>query len=206
MSRNQATPYPNAARVSEPASQVAADTAPAVSSTASAPYQLRTASSVTASAASSSDSSSVMRCAASSQAAPTPSSDGAGYPAIVVSTIPGPSRLPRETVSPEVSACSRMPCSRRPVSSEASACPPSCAMVMAIRVSRHARGLVTSSSAAAAPMTTAQPRGSACVPVSRAQKSATAHRVCAARNARPVLWLAHRPKPVRNREAPDTGV
>ena len=42
-------------------------------------------------------------------AAPSPTSAGPTYPAAAVSTIPGPLARPFETVSPEVSECSRMP-------------------------------------------------------------------------------------------------
>ena len=58
---------------------------------------------------------------------------------------------------PRCPACSRIPSSRRPDSSEAAAWPPSCAMVIAIRVSRHSRGLATISSATAALTATTHP-------------------------------------------------
>ena len=87
--------------------------------------------------------------------------------------MPGPLRLPRETVSPEVSACSRIPSSRRPDSREAAAWPLSCAMVIAILVSRHSRGLATTSSATAALTATTQTGGALCAAVSRSQNTAT---------------------------------
>ena len=88
-------------------------------------------------------------------------------------TIPGPLRLPRETVSPEVSACSRIPSSRRPDISEAAAWPLSCTIVIAILVSRHSRGLATMSSATAALAPTTHPGGTLCAPISRSQNTAT---------------------------------
>ena len=142
-------------------------------STASTPYQLRTMTSVTTSSTSSSDSSRVTRCVASSAQAPTPTSGGVTYPAMAVMTIPGPLRLPRETVSPEVSACSRIPSSRRPDSSEAAAWPLSCAIVIAIRVIRQSSGLTTMSSATAALTPTTHTGGTLCAPISRSQNTAT---------------------------------
>ncbi len=95
------------------------------------------------------------------------------YPASAVTTMPGPLRRPRDTVSPDVSACSRMPSRRRPDSSEAAACPLSCAIVIAIRVIRHSRGLATISSATAALTAITHPGGASCTPVSRSQNTAT---------------------------------
>jgi hypothetical protein len=89
---------------------------------------------------------------ASSQADPAPSSGGVTYPAAAVITAPGPVRRPREYVSPEVSACSLMPSSRRPLSTEASACPPSCAIVITFLASRHA-SVVSTMSRAVTPLT-----------------------------------------------------
>ena len=66
-------------------------------------------------------------------AAPSPSSAGPTYPANAVTTMPGPVGFPRETVSPEVSECSRMPDSRRPLSSAATPCAPSWAIVTTCR-------------------------------------------------------------------------
>jgi hypothetical protein len=88
-------------------------------------------------------------------------------------TIPAPFRLPRETVSPEVSACSRIPSSFRPDSSEAAAWPPSCAIVIAILVIRHSRGLATMSTATAALAATTHAGGALCAPITRSQNTAT---------------------------------
>jgi len=82
-------------------------------------------------------------------------------------------RLPRETVSPEVSACSRIPSSFRPDISEAAAWPLSCAIVIAIRVIRHNSGLTTMSSATAALTPTTHHGGALCAPISRSQNTAT---------------------------------
>ena len=55
-----------------------------------------------------------------------------------VATMPGPRGRPRETVSPEVSECRRMPLSRRPHATATTAWPPSWAMVTTCRARRHA--------------------------------------------------------------------
>ncbi len=106
------------------------------------------------------------------------------YPASAVMTIPGPLRLPRETVSPEVSACSRIPSSFRPDSSEAAAWPLSCAIVIAIRVIRHSRGLATMSSATAALAATTHPGGALCAPITPIPEHRHAQRVFIAQKAR----------------------
>ena len=54
--------------------------------------------------------------------------------------MPAPVGRPAETVSPEVSECSRMPDSRRPVARATSPCAPSWAMVTTCRVGRHRTG------------------------------------------------------------------
>ena len=48
--------------------------------------------------------------------------------------MPGPLARPLETVSPDVSECSRMPCRRRPVKNAATPWAPSWVMVTSIRV------------------------------------------------------------------------
>jgi hypothetical protein len=76
------------------------------------------------------------------------------YPAAAVSTMPGPCGLPEETVSPEVSECSLIPCSLRRVSTAARPCPPSWAMVTTFRVRCHStEGVIASSATAAVPQT-----------------------------------------------------
>ena len=57
---------------------------------------------------------------------------------------------PAETVSPEVSECSRIPDSRRPAASATSPCAPSCAIVTTWRVDRQSVGERTRSAATAA--------------------------------------------------------
>ena len=64
--------------------------------------------------------------------------------------MPSPVGRPAETVSPEVSECSRMPDSRRPAASATSPCAPSWAMVTTWRVGRQRAGERTSSAATAA--------------------------------------------------------
>src|SRR5204863_50612 len=54
-----------------------------------------------------------------------------------VRTSPTPPAWPTEVVTPELSACSRMPPSPRPASTATSAWPPSWAIVTTPRVSRH---------------------------------------------------------------------
>src|SRR6185437_3373957 len=74
--------------------------------------------------------------------------------------MPKPYGFPYETVTPEVSACNRIPVSLRPVSSAATACPPSCAIVTALRASRQAGRYATVANANDAALSTNQ-RGAA---------------------------------------------
>jgi len=116
-------------------------------------------------------SSSVTWCVASSTAAPAPSSGGVTYPANAVSTIPGPDPRPRDTVSPDVSECSRIPSSRRPLSTETSACPPSCAIVIAFRARCQPRTSSTIASATSPLTATTHAGGTGWVPVSRSHSN-----------------------------------
>ena len=81
-----------------------------------------------------------------------------------MATIPGPLGLPRDTVRPEVSECSRMPASLRPLTSAATPCAPSWAIVTTCRVIRQAAGTATSSRAAAPVTSTAVAPGDGWVP------------------------------------------
>src|SRR5215831_10632135 len=98
--------------------------------------------------------------------------------------MPAPLRLPRDTVSPEVSECSRIPSSRRPLSTEMRACPPSCAIVIAFRVRCQARGFSTTTSAATALAATVQTGGTGWVPASRSQNTDIPDRLGAATSVR----------------------
>src|SRR3569833_2738824 len=106
----------------------------------------------------------VMCPIASSPAAPSPSSGGVTYPANAVTIMPGPYGLPLETVTPEVSECSRMLCSWRPVASAASACPPSCAIVTTLRSTCHTEWTETAASAATPVTVTSHHGGCGWVP------------------------------------------
>jgi len=101
--------------------------------------------------------------------------------------MPGPVRLPRDTVSPEVSECSRIPSSRRPLSTETRACPPSCAIVIAFRVRCQARGFSTTSSAVTALAATAQAGGTGWVPASRSQNTDIPDRLSARQACRSTI-------------------
>ena len=67
--------------------------------------------------------------------------------------MPGPRGLPDETVTPEVSLCSRIPDSRLPTKRATSACDPSWAWVIRCRVASHNGRTVTSTSAITAVVT-----------------------------------------------------
>ena len=86
-----------------------------------------------------------------------------------MATMPGPVGLPRERVTPEVSACRRMPIKRRPVSTATRAWPPSWLMVTTCRVSDQARGMSTRASAARATAITTAGSGAGWVAVARSQ-------------------------------------
>src|SRR3954453_9256233 len=74
--------------------------------------------------------------------------------------MPGPWGRPTDTVTPEVSECSRIPLRRRPVSSAAMPCAPSCTIVTTCRVTRHVRGIRTrTADRSAVPATTAADGG-----------------------------------------------
>src|SRR4029450_5330357 len=61
--------------------------------------------------------------------------------------MPGPVGRPTVRVRPDVSECSRMPVSRRPVSSAATACPPSWTIVTTLRDQRHTASRATAKNA-----------------------------------------------------------
>src|SRR5215218_1399140 len=88
-----------------------------------------------------------------------------------VNTMPGPVGLPTETVTPDVSECSRIPVSRRPVSSAASAWPPSWAIVTTFLDSRQAWYGATTANANTPVATTNHSFGSGWVPVRRSHIS-----------------------------------
>ena len=88
-----------------------------------------------------------------------------------MNTIPGPLGRPCESVTPEVSECSRMPRRRRRASTAAVACPPSCAIVITVRASGHTRRLRTTTSAAAAVARTTSIGGSGWVSATRDRAS-----------------------------------
>src|SRR5690349_21394503 len=108
--------------------------------------------------------SAVMCPIASSPAPPSPSSDGVTYPADAVTIIPTPYGLPRETVTPDVSECSRIPCNCRPVTNAAKACPASCAIVTTPRVRCQAESTETAASAATPVRATSHHCGCGCAP------------------------------------------
>src|SRR5882757_3344840 len=81
--------------------------------------------------------------------------------------MPRPYGFPRETVSPEVSECRRIPSSRRPDSRATRPWPPSWAMVTAFRVTCQAPLDSTAASASSAVTPISQRDGSGWVPVSR---------------------------------------
>ncbi|CAO5169363.1 hypothetical protein FAIPA1_20274 [Frankia sp. AiPs1] len=79
-----------------------------------------------------------------------------------MATTPGPVGRPEETVTPEVSECSRTPARRRPLSTAISACPPSCAMVITCRATGHTWSLSTVTAASTAARISTQLGGSGC--------------------------------------------
>src|SRR3954468_7457314 len=83
--------------------------------------------------------------------------------------MPGPVGRPAETVSPEVSECSRIPDSRRPAARATAPWAPSWAIVTTCRVARHSVGERTSTAAAAAATTRTVGDGWGTVAVTRAQ-------------------------------------
>lgn len=86
--------------------------------------------------------------------------------------MPGPLGRPLETVSPEVSECSRMPWSRRPVTNAATPWAPSWVIVTSMRVyGQTARGRTSAAARAAASATTTG-AGGGCTAVARRQTSA----------------------------------
>ena len=161
-------------RSAGPASQITASSDPPVTSTASMPYQLRTMSSVAASSSRNSESSSVTRCVREQRGGPgaeqrrrhVPGECGQHDARDRCACRGRPSR-------PRCPRAAGFPSSRRPDSSETTAWPPSCAIVITMRVSRHSRGLTTISSATAALTAIAQPGGASCTPVTRSQNTAT---------------------------------
>jgi hypothetical protein len=86
--------------------------------------------------------------------------------------MPGPLGRPLETVSPEVSECSRMPWSRRPVTNAATPWAPSWVIVTSMRVyGQTARGRTSAAARVAASATTTG-AGGGCTVVARRQTSA----------------------------------
>src|SRR4051812_47290655 len=83
--------------------------------------------------------------------------------------MPGPVGRPAETVSPEVSECSRLPDSRRPAARATAPWAPSWAIVTTCRVARQSVGERTSTAAAAAATTRTVGDGWGTVAVTRAQ-------------------------------------
>src|SRR4051794_4598170 len=83
--------------------------------------------------------------------------------------MPSPAGRPEETVRPEVSECSRMPDSRRPLISATTPWAPSCAIVTALRVIRHSAGERTSRAATAAAPNNTDVAGSGTTAVTRSQ-------------------------------------
>src|SRR5918993_739981 len=86
--------------------------------------------------------------------------------------MPRPVGRPEETVSPEVSECSRMPDSRRPAASATTPCAPSWAMVTTCRVARQSAGERTRTAAAAAAASRTVMDRSGTVAVTRTQNPA----------------------------------
>src|SRR5690242_20079290 len=70
--------------------------------------------------------------------------------------MPGPRGFPIDTVTPELSECSRMPASRRPVRNATTACPASWTIVETCRLTDQARGTTTRAPDVAALRTTSQ--------------------------------------------------
>ena len=87
--------------------------------------------------------------------------------------MPGPLLRPFDTVSPDVSECSRIPASRRPLSSAATPCAPSWAIVTRWRVRRQASGTSTSARATAAAASTSPADGTGAAVVTWSHTSAT---------------------------------
>ena len=85
--------------------------------------------------------------------------------------MPGPRGLPRDTVRPEVSECSRIERSRRPTSTATSAWPPSWTTVRPRRTRGQVAGPSTSSSATAPVARTKPASGTGWVDVARSQTS-----------------------------------
>ena len=151
--------------------QETANTSAPVTSSDTTPKTLRIMTSMASSSATATQSSRVIRLPPSSQAPASPTSGGATYPASRVRIMPGPVGRPAESVSPEVSECSRMPCSLRPVSRATRACPPSCAMVTALRAIRQGSRVETTTSATAPVISTSSGGGSGCAPNSVSHRS-----------------------------------
>src|SRR6476469_1369585 len=102
--------------------------------------------------------------------------------------MPGPRGRPRETVSPEVSECSRIPLRRRPVSTAATPCAPSWAIVTTCRVSDQACDQSTSTSATTAAPSTTVDGGAGCTAYTRCHTSCTTSTgspLCAGNGAAP---------------------
>jgi hypothetical protein len=86
--------------------------------------------------------------------------------------MPGPPDRPLDTVNPEVSECSRMPCRRRPVNIAATPWAPSWVIVTSIRVyGQIARGKTRRAASTAARATTTG-AGGGCTASARRHTSA----------------------------------
>src|SRR3954447_12460280 len=85
--------------------------------------------------------------------------------------MPGPLLRPLETVRPEVSECSRIPASRRPVSSAATPWDPSWAMVTRCRLRSHSPGTQVPASASSPVATTSPSDGGGATADSRSHRS-----------------------------------
>ena len=87
--------------------------------------------------------------------------------------MPGPVGRPADTVSPEVSECSRMPGQPAAAASATTPCAPSWAMVTACRVTRHSAGESTRTAATAAAPSRAAAGRSGTGALTRSQKPTT---------------------------------
>src|SRR4051812_45447133 len=110
--------------------------------------------------------------------------------------MPGPLGRPTDRGSPEVSECSRIPVSRRPVSTAVTACPPSCTIVTRFRAQRQNPSTTTTTSAASPVPATSQLSGSYCRTQSRLLTPAPrTDRQAQAPNGRPLSLPAHAARP-----------
>src|SRR4051812_47374641 len=85
--------------------------------------------------------------------------------------MPGPLLRPFETVRPEVSECSRIPASRRPVSSAATPWAPSWAIVTRCRLRAHSSGTEVTANASTPVASTSPSDGGGATTESRSHRS-----------------------------------